>query len=324
MQGKLCAARIVKAVAITREDAEANFPEVLGRCKAVIQAEDAKDDEKADEEFQRLVIIVQRVFTGMSRADVRKFLETHEAAVRHGGISAENFFHFFGSIQPMGQEEVEIDLQALTTAHQRTRDSLVDELARLHFEFEESQAFEKSEARKTNKNAQEIIWNIIRQCQIRDQIQEKGVSKLELTQSAHCMFDIIDTNKNGFLSESEVRQALNGFGVTFVDQAIAHMGTDKEINLAQFEAGLVPLLQRFLLQKEVRKLKLRHRRHRLAAQKAREREEREEITLMPGGKALLAGKKTQADEDKRKVGSGDGQGLNGSSVDCSDSDTDSD
>jgi len=126
------------------------------------------------------------------------------------------------------------------------------------------------------------------------------MSKLELTLSAQQMFTTIDSNKNGYLSREEVHRALSGFGETFVEEAVCRMcqlgsrseeqrkargreeekrgliqeapRPDGEIDLAQFEEGLVPLLQRFLLQKEVRKLKLRRRRHREAAAAAQKRE----------------------------------------------------
>ena len=109
---------IVRTAAIKRDDAEALFPQVQSQCRVVAQAQHAQDE--SAEAFRALVQLVQRVFPGAADADVGRFLETHdEATASDGGMSAQSFFHFFSSIQPMEQEEVELDLQELARAHQR-------------------------------------------------------------------------------------------------------------------------------------------------------------------------------------------------------------
>ena len=112
---------VVKTAAIKRDDAEALFPQVEGQCRAVAQAQHAQGDgDESAEAFRALVQLVQRVFPGVEDADVRRFLEAHDdATASDRAMSAQSFFHFFSSIQPMEQEEVELDLQELARAHQR-------------------------------------------------------------------------------------------------------------------------------------------------------------------------------------------------------------
>ena len=327
-------AAIVRTAVVTRVDAAALFARVEDRWPR------AADGDGDASEFEALVHEVSALFSDVSAADVRRFLDAHGPGA-DGKVSFEGFYHFFSSLQPMREVSAELNLQDLAAAHMRARDSLVDELARLQLEWEEAagQAGEDSEFpefARSNQAAKNRIWDIIRQCQIQEQIQDKGVSKLELTHSAQQMFAAIDTNNNGYLSREEVHRALSGFGVTFVEDALRRMrqlgaeeikikpepafGTahgdtrtgrreeeeekglipeaprpDGEIDLAQFESGLVPMLQRFLLQKEVRKLKLRRRRHREVAAAARERET-SAAQAAAEAHALLQGARARAED----------------------------
>ena len=96
--------------------------------------------------------------------------------------------------------------------------------------------------------------------------------ELDLSVSAQAMFAAIDTDRNGYLSPEEVRQALAGFGQTLVQEALEQMsslarlgGTGGDINQAQFEAGLMPILQRFRQLQEERSSRLRKKRERRKA-----------------------------------------------------------
>ena len=96
--------------------------------------------------------------------------------------------------------------------------------------------------------------------------------ELDLSVSAQTMFAAIDVDRNGYLSPEEVRQALAGFGQTLVQEALEQMsslarlgGTGGDINQAQFEAGLMPILQRFRQLQEERSSRLRKKRERRKA-----------------------------------------------------------
>ena len=182
-----------------------------------------------------------------------------------------------------------LDVRSLARSHERARVALVQELACLQLELQECDEEQDATARVMrdgNIKAMKRIWDIMRQCQIKEQVRSSDVearhTAFELTTSAKSMFDAIDADGNGSLSVQEVRRALAGFGQTMVQQAVARMlrvagslpdeSMEIEISMSQFEEGIVPLLQQFLLQNEIHGLKKRRKRQRLAAREAAARE----------------------------------------------------
>ena len=147
----------------------------------------------------------------------------------------------------------DLDKRSLALAHEQTRVALIEELARLHLELEECQQAPSAHAR--NSKAISHIWEVLRQCQIKQQLHVQDVDVIhpafELTSSVRDMFRAIDADGNGFLSVREVREALSGFGQTLVSQAVETMRRTRgaidddqvEISEREFESGVVPLLQ---------------------------------------------------------------------------------
>ena len=99
---------------------------------------------------------------------------------------------------------------------------------------------------------------------------QSTMSEVDLTTSARAMFEVMDRDRSGGLSEQELRLALAGFGETVVHLVLEKMKSlvgDSgltEIGPDLFEAGIVPILQRFQEEQEQRRMKLKEKRARRA------------------------------------------------------------
>jgi len=87
----------------------------------------------------------------------------------------------------------------------------------------------------------------------------KPQDAMQLTSSAHAMFQAIDTHGSGMVSIEQVQRLLEHLGPSFflqVERLLeAGQMNKKMIDLPTFKLVIVPVLQRFLLAQEVDKLR---------------------------------------------------------------------